>query len=68
MADFGVLLLGLLLTVPFFTDYFGYIYLVNGHYWYFDFNKPYTYLYNSLNLILQVPCSESGKIQYCLIF
>ncbi|EYB92283.1 hypothetical protein Y032_0195g1459, partial [Ancylostoma ceylanicum] len=41
---------------PLFSSCCGYTYLTNGHYWYFDFTKPYTYLYSRINIILQVVC------------
>ncbi|KAL6743531.1 hypothetical protein Aduo_016559 [Ancylostoma duodenale] len=43
-------------TTPLFSPYCGYTYIVNGHYWYFDFDKPYTFLYSRINIILQVVC------------
>ncbi|CAJ0588927.1 unnamed protein product [Cylicocyclus nassatus] len=43
-------------TTPLFTKYCGFTYLIPGHYWYFDFAKPYTYLYQHFNEILQITC------------
>ncbi|EYB92285.1 hypothetical protein Y032_0195g1461 [Ancylostoma ceylanicum] len=43
-------------TTPLFSSCCGYTYLTKGHYWYFDFAKPYTYLYSRINIILQVVC------------
>ncbi|VDO24256.1 unnamed protein product [Haemonchus placei] len=39
--------------IPMFTPYCGFTYLVHSHYWYLDLSKPYSYLYQSLNLVLQ---------------
>ncbi|CAJ0603310.1 unnamed protein product [Cylicocyclus nassatus] len=51
-----VMLSALIIAAPLFTEYCGHIYLLDGHYWYFDFSKPYTYLYRYLNWTLQAIC------------
>ncbi|CAJ0588274.1 unnamed protein product [Cylicocyclus nassatus] len=43
-------------TLPFLTKYCGYKYYLQGHYWYFDFEKPYTYIYAKVNVALQGLC------------
>ncbi|VDO24270.1 unnamed protein product [Haemonchus placei] len=57
MINLGIVLIGILFTVPLFTPYCGYTYLVQGHFWYFDMSKPYTFMYWSVNLVLQVICA-----------
>ncbi|KAK6025957.1 hypothetical protein OSTOST_08127, partial [Ostertagia ostertagi] len=57
MINFGIVLISILFTVPLLTPYFGYSYVTQGHYWYYDMSKPYTYIYWTLNLILQVICA-----------
>ncbi|VDM67491.1 unnamed protein product [Strongylus vulgaris] len=55
-ANAVVILLALILTAPHFTKYSGYTYLLPGHFWYFDFAKPYSYIYQHLNVTLQIIC------------
>ncbi|VDO87264.1 unnamed protein product [Haemonchus placei] len=43
--------------LPMFTPYCGYSYVIQGHYWYLDTSKPYSYLYRSWNLVLQITCA-----------
>ncbi|CAJ0588295.1 unnamed protein product [Cylicocyclus nassatus] len=56
IANCSIISLGLLLSVPFLTKYCGYKYYLQGHYWYFDFEKPYTYIYAKVNVALQGIC------------
>ncbi|XGW05560.1 hypothetical protein V3C99_016151 [Haemonchus contortus] len=57
MTNIFIVLIGILLTVPMFTPYCGFTYLVHSHYWYLDLSKPYSYLYQNLNLALQTMCA-----------
>ncbi|KHJ85147.1 hypothetical protein OESDEN_15131 [Oesophagostomum dentatum] len=54
-------------SVPLFSPYCGYAYFLDGHYWYFDFRKPYTYLYTKINITLQVFCVSTMIIIDVLI-
>ncbi|CAJ0588275.1 unnamed protein product [Cylicocyclus nassatus] len=51
-----ILLISASMTAPLFTSCCGYAYFIPGHYWHFDFAKPYTYIYNDVNIVLQVTC------------
>ncbi|XGW05569.1 hypothetical protein V3C99_016157 [Haemonchus contortus] len=53
IINLSIVLIAILFTAPMFTPYCGFTYLVHSHYWYLDFSKPYSYLYQKLNLALQ---------------
>ncbi|CAJ0605882.1 unnamed protein product [Cylicocyclus nassatus] len=55
------------IAAPLYTRYCGFAYLVSGHYWYFDFEKPYTYFYKELNQILQIGCGAFVLISDIII-
>ncbi|VDO24264.1 unnamed protein product [Haemonchus placei] len=57
MINLLIVFIGILLTVPTYTPYCGFSYIVEGHYWFFDLNKPYSHLYWSCNIILQAICA-----------
>ncbi|CAJ0588273.1 unnamed protein product [Cylicocyclus nassatus] len=44
------------MITPLYTKYCGYIYIIDGNYWYYDYSKPYTYIYWYLNIALQAIC------------
>ncbi|KAK6052718.1 hypothetical protein COOONC_09777 [Cooperia oncophora] len=49
-----MMVVALSLTVPLFTPYCGYYYYTEGHFWAWDSEKPYHYIYSICNLVLQV--------------
>ncbi|VDO73838.1 unnamed protein product [Heligmosomoides polygyrus] len=51
-----IVAVGLLFTVPMYTPYCGYAFFTDGYIWYFDMSKPYTYVYWTINIVLQVLC------------
>ncbi|KAK5985097.1 hypothetical protein GCK32_002563 [Trichostrongylus colubriformis] len=57
IVNLVIVCIGVLLSVPVLTPFCGYIYVIQGHYWYFDMSKPYTDVYQVFNLVLQVICA-----------
>ncbi|CAI4232883.1 unnamed protein product [Auanema sp. JU1783] len=47
-------LITIILTIPLFTSCCGYKYYPDDRTWFFDFTKPYTFVYRTINNVLQI--------------